>query len=125
MYQATPLRDVVTKAWLQTITSMETLYAKVTKIAPDELITVDLWNSENLYTAWLKGGLRRKQGWKPRSARNWENAADYLLDMDNTVDQILEYDEKEGLLTNAERRRNKPGKIHYFKPEKSTADVPL
>ena len=43
----------------------------------------------------------------------------------NTVDQILEYDEKEGLLTNAERRRNKPGKIHYFKPEKSTADVPL
>jgi len=43
----------------------------------------------------------------------------------NTVDQILEYDEKEGLLTNAERRRNKPGKIHYFKPEKSTADAPL
>jgi 5'-3' exonuclease len=51
--------------------------------------------------------------------------ADLLLD---TVEQILEKDDEDTkLLTTAERRRNRPGKVHYFKPaeisEKSSVDV--
>lgn len=44
----------------------------------------------------------------------------------NTVEQILEKDEEEKkLLSPSERRRNRPGKIHYFRPEKNAnkADV--
>ena len=42
----------------------------------------------------------------------------------NTVDQILEKDkEDKKILSPSERRRNRPGKIHYFKPAKDKADV--
>lgn len=36
-----------------------------------------------------------------------------------TVEQILEKDEEKKLLSPSERRRNRPGKIHYFRPEKN------
>ena len=42
----------------------------------------------------------------------------------NTVEQILEKDEEEKkILSPSERRRNRPGKVHYFRPEKKNADV--
>ncbi len=37
----------------------------------------------------------------------------------NTVEQILEKDEEKKLLSPSERRRNRPGKVHYFRPEKN------
>mmetsp|Transcript_25718 Transcript_25718/g.56399 ORF Transcript_25718/g.56399 Transcript_25718/m.56399 type:complete len:788 (+) Transcript_25718:196-2559(+) len=40
-------------------------------------------------------------------------ASDLLL---GTVQQILDKDEDQKILTPSERRRNRPGKIHYFKP---------
>lgn len=41
-----------------------------------------------------------------------------LLD---TVNQVLDKDDEESkLLSPSERRRNRPGKIHYFKPEKTS-----
>jgi len=39
----------------------------------------------------------------------------------NTVEQVLEADDADGkILTTSERRRNRPGKIHYFRPAKNT-----
>ena len=44
----------------------------------------------------------------------------------STVEQVLEADDGDGkILSPSERRRNRPGKIHYFRPEKkeTSADV--
>jgi len=43
----------------------------------------------------------------------------------NTVEQILEKDndDKGAILTKSERRRNRPGKIHYLRPAKENSEV--
>ena len=44
----------------------------------------------------------------------------------STVEQVLEAEDGSGkILSPSERRRNRPGKIHYFRPEKNkkSADV--
>jgi len=63
----------------------------------------------------------KRQAWEAIVKIPFINGEELL----STVEQVLEKDGENGkdLLTPSERRRNRPGKIHYFKPEKESADV--